>query len=99
MGTRSTHSTMKSVIFFLVVLAVYQVAAVPIFGLFGRPGGNAAGFGTGNASPYGASSIGLGVANSYNGGFASGSGNGYASGSPYGGYQSGGNGQAFSFGK
>merc|ERR1712071_630910 len=55
------HSTMKSVIFFLVVLAVYQVAAVPIFGLFGRPGGNAAGFGTGNASPYGASSTGLGV--------------------------------------
>merc|ERR1712071_7727 len=58
------------------------------------------GFGTGNASPYGASSTGLGVANSYNGGFASGSGNGYGGGSPFfGGYNAGGNGQGFAYGK
>jgi len=89
---------MKSVIALLVLVAVSQIdaRAQPIFF---RPGGNGAGFGTGNAGLFGASGTGVGLSNAYNGGFSSSSGNGFGSSRPFGGYNAGGNGQSFSFGK
>merc|ERR1711928_34027 len=94
------HSTptMKSMIALLVVLvlAVCQIDAYPQPIFF--PGGSGAGFGGGNAGPFGASAFGVGVSNAYNGGFSSGSGNGFGSTSPFG-YNAGGNGNSFSYGR
>merc|ERR1712221_48921 len=93
------HSTptMKSMIALLVVLvlAVCQIDAYPQPIFF--PGGSGAGFG-GNAGPFGASGFGGSISNAFNGGFSSGYGQGFGSTSPFG-YNAGGSGNSFSFGR
>jgi len=92
---------MKAAIILLVVLAVSQIDAnpAPIIFRFLRPRGSGAGFGTGNAGLLGASATGVGISSASNGGFSASQGSGFGSTNPFLGFNAGGNGNSFSFGK
>ena len=83
----------------MMIVNIVDDCELTTFCYFNSIGGSGAGFGTGNAGPFGASATGLATSNAYNGGFSSSSGNGFGSSRPFGGYNAGGNGQSFSFGK